>query len=267
VRFGYDGTVFYGWARQPGFPTVEGEIRRWLTPKRGPRSEPVTSLAVASRTDRGVSARANALVLEHHLPGPTLLRALNGIHPSIYFTAATPVASDFRVRRPVRRTYRYFEARPLQNPRRVKDAAARFSGEVDVRSLGRAISQADRVFRTIESVTISKVRGGTRIEVRAPSFVWGMVRKIVAALREIDSGRLSVERLQSALDGSTRLTLPTAEPEPLLLWEVEYPIPWMVHWTGPNRAQAAELARKAARLWAGSRVIDSLVPETRDSGR
>ncbi len=80
---------------------------------------------------------------------------------------------------------------------------------------------------------------GWVIEVRAPSFVWGMVRKIVAALREVDAGRLGLETLSAALGGEGRVALPLAEPEPLVLWDVEYPIAWTVHWTGPNRKQSS----------------------------
>ncbi len=99
------------------------------------------------------------------------------------------------------------------------------------------------------------------IEVRAPSFVWGMVRKIVAALREVDSERLSISRLRDAVEGATRLTLPLAEPEPLVLWEVEYPMAWEHVWTGPNlhQARGLELARTA--LWVRDRVLNAVTME------
>ncbi len=124
VRFGYDGTAFHGWARQPGLRTVEGEIRRGLLRSAAVQSGEALSIEVASRTDRGVSARANALAFRSPLPGATLLRTLNGIDPDIFFTAATLVPEEFRVRRAVRRTYHYFEAIRSQNPA-LRDEAAR----------------------------------------------------------------------------------------------------------------------------------------------
>ncbi|MGI0130359.1 MAG: tRNA pseudouridine synthase A [Thermoplasmata archaeon] len=258
VRFGYDGTAFHGWARQPGQRTVEGEIRRALA--RGPAAgDPARfSLEVASRTDRGVSARANALAVRSPLPGATLLRTLNGIDPDLFFTATTPIPDEFRVRRAKRRTYRYFEATPTRDEARRAEAARLFFGEVDVRSLGRAIPAAVPTRRRVESVVVRTVPGGAEIEVRAPSFVWGMVRKIVAALREVDAGRLSVTRLGAALDGKVRLTLPVAEAEPLVLWEVEYELPWTIFWRGPNRAQRAARTRRAASLWTRAHLIDAL---------
>ena len=105
VRFGYDGTTFHGWARQPGIRTVEGQIllavvRRGIAPSVGS-----AKIGVASRTDRGVSAVGNALTLTSAFPPTALLRALNGIEPDIFFTAATAVPESFRVRSAVRRVY------------------------------------------------------------------------------------------------------------------------------------------------------------------
>lgn len=258
VRFGYDGSAFHGWARQPGLRTVEGEVRSGLLRSGAVPDAGAFSVEVASRTDRGVSARANALAVRSSLPGTTLLRALNGIDPDLFFTAATPVVEGFRVRRAVRRTYRYFETNQSQNPTDRREAAGLFRGNVDVRSFGRSIPTGEPAWRTIESVTVRPRGYGALIEVRAPSFVWGMVRKIVAALREVDTGRLTVPRLRSALEGKLRLALPMAEPEPLVLWEVEYDLPWAIHWRGPNRVQVAASEARQRTLWARSQLLQAL---------
>ena len=258
VRFGYDGSAFYGWARQPGLPTVEGEllrgvVRSGLVPS-GARAE----LEVASRTDRGVSAAANALALTTERSGPIVLRALNGVSPGMFFTAATTVPPDFRVRRAVRRVYRYFEPAAGHDIDRWQSAARLLLGTVDVRSFGRGLPTAVPVWRTVESVSVEPHGEVLVVEVRAPSFVWGMVRKIVAALREVDRGRLSSTRLQAALAGRTRLTLPMAEPERLLLWEVEYPFTWQVHWAGPNRHQARWWGLLHESLKVRTNLLDAL---------
>ena len=253
MRFGYDGASYSGWARQPGRRTIEGEIRRGLVRVGMARS--AAGLEVASRTDRGVSARANALALSSDLSGPELLGRLNRIDPPIFFTAAAAVPASFRVRRAVRRTYRYFEPGGFRSAARVRSAARLFSGTVDVRSLGRGLPGDGPVWRTVESVRVRRVRGGATVEVRAPSFVWGMVRKVVAALREVDAGRLTVARLRGALKGRSRLTLPMAEPEALVLWEVECGIPWTWAWRGPSRGQASRARRLARERWARGEVL------------
>ncbi len=223
-------------------------------------SEADAHLEVASRTDRGVSARANALALRSDLSGPNLLRSLNGLSPELFFTAAVRLADDARVRSAVRRVYRYYEAATAPDLARWRGAARRFVGTVDARSFGRGLGAGAPVWRDVESVTVDPVDGGLQIEVRAPSFVWGMVRKIVAALREHDAGRLPLARLEGALRGRERLTLPLAEPEPLVLYEVEYPFPWTVRWRGPTRHQVRYLDSIRSGLWQRSRVLRDLEP-------
>jgi tRNA pseudouridine38-40 synthase len=260
VRFGYDGSGFYGWARQPGARTVEGVLREGLR-RRG--IAPVggdAGLEVASRTDRGVSARANALTLRSELPVTSLLRRLNAISPELFFTAAAPVPSEFRVRGARRRVYRYFDSRPLLDLDRWERGARLFSGPVDARSFGRGLPAKAPLWRTVESVTGETVAAGRAVEVRAPSFVWGMVRKIVGALREVEQGRLSLSRLEAAISGRERLTLPMAEPEGLVLWDVEYAEPgWAAAWSGPNRQQRARLDRARASLRQRAAVVATLL--------
>jgi tRNA pseudouridine38-40 synthase len=218
-------------------------------------------LDVASRTDRGVSAVGNALVVSSDLSGSALLRSLNGISTSIFFTRAVAVDASFRVRRARRRVYRYFEPMPPAHPDLWADAAGLFRGEIDVRSLGRGLPIDRPAWRTVESVIVTESGSGPRIDVIAPSFVWGMVRKIVGALREIDAGRLVLAQLQHALAGEQRLTLPLAEPEPLVLWEVDLPVEWSHTWDGPTRHQARAWASVRAENRARIQVLDALGEE------
>jgi len=98
------------------------------------------------------------------------------------------------------------------------------------------------------------------IEVRAPSFVWGMVRKIVGALREVDRAHLSLAQLAAAIRGEERLMLPLAEPDGLVLWSVEYPhLRWEALWNGPNRHQTAYYSRVREMLWRHESVVATLL--------
>ncbi len=265
VRFGYDGISFRGWARQPGARTVEGEILRGLARHRQMRAGPGASLEVASRTDRGVHARGNALTLSSELRAPALLRALNGIAPDLFFWGATEVDPAFRVRHAVRRTYRYFEPAGGRDPDRWRAAASRIVGTVDVRSLGRGLGAGGPVWRDIESVRLEPEEEFLVVETRAPSYVWGEVRKIVGALREVDAGRLSPARLSEALEGRVRLPIPLAEPERLVLWDVDHGIAPAYRWEGPNRPQARYWTAERAALRARGRLLDAVTvsdPET-----
>lgn len=258
VQFGYDGAAYYGWARQPGLRTIEGELLRGLVRLKIVSSAEAARLAVASRTDRGVSARANALALSTDMSSQVLLRSLNGISTDLAFLAATPVSEDFGVRRAVRRTYRYFEPGKGRHPERWERAARLFSGMIDVRSFGRGLPAGVPTERFVESVTVTALNEGLMVEIRAPSFVWGMVRKVIAALREYDEGRLTLARLEAATRGQERLTLPLADPEGLVLWDVEMPVPWTLRWDGPNRHQRARMSALADSLWVRSEVLTAL---------
>ncbi|MCI4343633.1 MAG: hypothetical protein L3J92_05925 [Thermoplasmata archaeon] len=215
-----------------------------------------SSLEVASRTDRGVSARANALTVESTFEGPNLLRWLNGIAPDLWFTDATIVPDGFRTRGAVRRVYRYYESNQGRDIERTRAAAQLFIGTVDVRSLARGLTSTSPVLRNVEALELTPRPDGWTIEVRAPAFVWGMVRKIVASLREVDAGRLSLPRLSECLRGERRLTLPMAEPEPLLLWEVQYLQRWSFHWRGPNRRQSEGARERRALIRAQADLYD-----------
>ncbi len=257
VRFGYDGAEFSGWARQPGRRTVEGVIRTGIRPHGLAPSPEAARLEVASRTDRGVSARANALALSSSLDADEVLHRLNALAPDLEFTAAVAVPEEFRVRRALERIYRYFDATGPAGTASVRQACAALHGSIDARTFGRGLPLETPRWLAITSVKESRRGEGRVFEVRAPSFVWGTVRKIVGALREVEAGRLSLPQLKAAAAGRSRLTLPLAEPEGLVLWEVLYPLNWSAFWAGPNRYQAAR--RREARLhrWVAEAVEEA----------
>ena len=55
IDFGYDGTDFYGWSKQPGLRTIQGEFIEAFTTIFG-ESDSDFGLRVAGRTDAGVHA-------------------------------------------------------------------------------------------------------------------------------------------------------------------------------------------------------------------
>jgi tRNA pseudouridine38-40 synthase len=266
VQFGYDGHPFAGWARQPGQRTVEGDLRRGLVRSATVPDIDGARLEVASRTDRGVSARANVLALTSPLPGPALLRALNGIAPEIYFTAAAPVPLSSHPRHARRRWYRYFEPREDHDLARWKEGAQVLTGRIDVRSFGRDLSSRGPVWRSIDEVTVRRSRSWLIIDLRAPSFVWGMVRKIIAALRALDEGTLSVAELSEAVQGRRRLALPLAEPDFLVLWKVDTGRRWTVRAVRPGRRQLAYFGDQQRLVTTRARILPELWPARPDPG-
>jgi tRNA pseudouridine(38-40) synthase len=200
------------------------------------------------------------LLLTSPLSGAALLRALNGVNDEIFFSAARNVPAGFSVRTAKSRWYRYFEPSDGRDLDRWKAAAALFHEYVDVRSFGRDIPSDAPVWRKIDRVTVSKGGEVIRVDLRAPSFVWREVRKIVAALRSYDRGAVAITDLKEAIEGRRRLTLPLAEPERLVLWEVQYDEDWEVraHASEGPYLQAAVMAREAAQVRGA--ILDALWP-------
>jgi tRNA pseudouridine38-40 synthase len=228
-------------------------VRRGIAP-----SAEAARPEVASRTDKGVSARGNALTLSSALPPSALLRALNAIAPDIFFTGLAPVVDSFRVRSAEERWYRYIVPSEGRSLPTWKNGAALFHGPVDVRSFGRGFPGNVPQSRPLRSVEVVSDPPWLRVDVRAASFVWGMVRKIVGALAELDAGRVTLRDLEDAINGRRRLTLPLAEPQALVLWEVRYAMAWTHHWSGPNRHQAALALRIERAARTQLRLIEAL---------
>jgi tRNA pseudouridine38-40 synthase len=262
VEFGYDGAPFDGWARQPGRRTVEGEIREGLRRLRLPGpADP--GLEVASRTDRGVSARANALTLHAELGAAPLLRALNGIAPEVFFSRAAEVPETFRVRSAEYREYRYFlDPGEPHLERWTRGARPLIGHPIDVRSLGRGLPAGSPTWRTIDAIALEQRSGGPGpyLRVRARSFVWGMVRKIVSAVRLRARGELSEPELRAALAGETRLTLPLAEPGPLVLWEVHHEVAWTPAAGPRTRHQTRYWQMEQERASLRLRMLGAMAP-------
>ncbi|MGI0068368.1 MAG: hypothetical protein ACREB9_08195, partial [Thermoplasmata archaeon] len=267
VRFGYDGEGFAGWARQPGRRTVEGTIRDGVERHRLVRNLEDARIEVASRTDAGVSARANAIAIRSELPVASLVRALNGLAPDIYFDAARPLPEEFRVRHALWREYRYFLDGPPPKIRRLRDISTRLPHQLDTRTFGRGIRSRAPVLHEIDILRVRAGRAGSRLQVRAHSFVWGMIRKIVAGMTECAEGRLPLETLLEAVSGRRPLTLPLAAPDPLILWEVRYPGRWTYRTSWRSRDQQSHLADGRRRAATRLRISDALMPDVADDRR
>ncbi|MGI0150416.1 MAG: tRNA pseudouridine synthase A [Thermoplasmata archaeon] len=261
VSFGYDGLPFAGWARQPGLRTVEGEIRAGLV-RCGEASRPEeVNLEVASRTDRGVSARANALLLTSRFGGDALLGVLNAIAPEIFFSGAAEVPDGFRARAARWREYRYFLRPEEPGLRSWPEWLPWFTGSpIDVRSFARGIDREGPTLRSIDAIELTEGIGGAVLRLQASGFLWGMVRKIVSALRATGSGAVAPGALRAALAGRVRLAFPLAPPEPLVLWQVEHGVAWTHRPARWSRRQAGYFAEELARARARSEVLPTLLP-------
>ena len=157
IDLAYDGTGFYGWAKQPEIRTVQGEIERVLhTILRVPEGDPTEPLrlTVAGRTDTGVHAShqvchldVNEDVLKRcvgHMDVPpviALTRRLQRMLPAdIAIRGIAPAPDGFDARfSALERTYVYRIAdRSSEVDPRTRNFVLHIDDELDLKSMNEA---------------------------------------------------------------------------------------------------------------------------------
>jgi tRNA pseudouridine38-40 synthase len=230
----YDGTLFAGWAAQPGRRTIASELERALTTV---LRRPV-ELTVAGRTDTGVHALGQVA----SYPGPPpALSSVNALLPDeIAVLAAEPAPEGFSARRDaVARSYRYrvlarpapspFEhRRALWWPHRVDFPALRACGEALAGTHDfTAFTPTDSYHRRFERDVLAAGwrRDGDLLvfEIEADTFMRHMNRVLVGTMLEVAGGRRTVADFEALLGGRPRSAAgPTAPPHGLYLARVRY---------------------------------------------
>jgi tRNA pseudouridine38-40 synthase len=246
VDIAYDGTLFHGWAAQPGVRTVQQDVETALA--RALRTPEPPSLTVAGRTDAGVHARGQVAHLD--VPGQvwaaatgTALRRLNGVlAPDVRVNAIGQVSGDFDARFSAlwrRYSYRVCDSQECADPLRrhdtlwhrwpvgvdlMNEAAAACLGEHDFAAFCRNREGASTVR---ELLRLEWQRDGTGVitgTVVADAFCHNMVRALAGALLAVGDGRKPVRWVADVLAARVRNpAVAVAPPHPLCLEQVGYP--------------------------------------------
>ena len=217
IKIAYDGRAFYGHQRQPDRRTVEGECLATLRAAKIIRNPKDSFFRSASRTDRGVSAVGNVIAFDTSLAPVAVIGAFNDKARDVWAWAIAEVPGTFHPRHAIGRWYRYFLLEDVLD-RSLAEAGAVFVGTHDFRAFS---SEPGSGLRRIDRVDVSRDAGMMIIDVHAPSFLRGMVRRIVAAMLASARGDISLDDLRRALLGHKR-DFGTVAPEPLVLMDVEY---------------------------------------------
>lgn len=246
LRLSYDGSGFAGFARQPALETVQGRVEHALATVLRRDVETVG----AGRTDAGVHALGQVMSLAALGDEPddrTLQRSLNAlVRPGIVVTGVQRASGDFSARHSaVGREYRYRIVPGPIPPLFLAGKAWWVKGTLDLGAMRRAaevllgehdfksfcVSESAEGKRTCRRLDLVEIGPETQlgehsIVVRfvGNAFLHSMIRIIVGSLVEVGLGRRPADWLEDALAACDRSAAgPTAPPEGLVLWHVEYP--------------------------------------------
>ena len=251
----YDGTDFCGWQRQDGGQsrlssegkrsrTVQGAVEKALEKL---HKKHVT-LTGSGRTDAGVHAAgqtANFYTSISSMEARRFVPALNSLLPhDIRALEAEEVCRDFHARFDARlRTYRYYfitrrnalpwdlryawhlgrYSRQPPDLGRLNEYARLFRGEMDFTAFAVPADKSKSRSRYFSGASFFIEGNRLVFEISANAFLWKMARSIAGTLIRFDEKGLSSASLKEVIKSKDRtLTGPTAPPEGLFLWKVDY---------------------------------------------
>jgi tRNA pseudouridine38-40 synthase len=196
VKLAYDGTRFFGSQIQSDRPTIEGELRKYFYAR------------LVSRTDRWVSALGNVAFVDEDI----LLRQYSFEDIWLYAKAK-------RWKKPFKKRYVYFLLNGGDSDL-VQDACRTLSGTHDFFNF----CKRDRTKEVdyTKTITIRPVWGECMwLEVTGESFLWQMIRRLVAAITLVGTEKMTIEELKTYLTQKKDKKIPPAPPEYLLLVDIE----------------------------------------------
>lgn len=236
----YDGTKFHGWQSQPNVRTVQGVVEHALSTV---ANEKISTIC-AGRTDGGVHAASQVIHFESHakrLEDAWVLGSNCYLPSDVKVQWAHIVEEDFHARfSALSRTYQYWiycsRVRPVMlrsylthEERRfdlalMEQVAQQLVGEHDFSAFCASECQAKTPIRTVENVSIFQQGPLISFTITANAFLHHMVRKIVAVLLEISSGRRPIswmDELMANRQSANQIVM--APPQGLCLVAVRYP--------------------------------------------
>ncbi len=266
IDFGYDGTDFAGFAKQPGFRTVQSELVKALEVIFGKSSKDF-GMRVAGRTDAGVHAQHQVVHIDLSASqikrigrNPDVASRVNTALPEdirVFSFEKAPAGFDARYSASFRRyRFRIADKSSFVDPLQIRyvlrlkvdldiglmrSAAKKMVGVHDFGAFCKARAGASTV-RRIRYIKIKRnPKDGNivEIELKGDAFCHNMVRALTGALVAVARGRATVSDVSDRLKSANRAgSFKVLGPRGLSLIEVGY----------PRDELLAEQAEKARRL-------------------
>ena len=219
LKVAYIGTDYHGFARQPNFKTVEGELIKALKEAGLIEKLKDSGYSIAGRTDRGVHALGN--VISFRTPEKIVINQINDYLPNnIRILAQASVHFGFKPRYAKTRHYRYVIVNYDLDISQMKKASKLFQGSHDFSNFSKRSER--NPIRTIDKIEVSKIEDIIIIDVIGESFLWNMVRKIASVLFSIGNHEISIETIDKSFDPSFTLAVAPLQPEGLILMDTYY---------------------------------------------
>ncbi|MEM2877935.1 MAG: tRNA pseudouridine(38-40) synthase TruA [Candidatus Hadarchaeales archaeon] len=221
MRLAYDGAGYFGYVRQPEKNTVESVFLRALGECAGvdPRS---CRYAVATRTDRGVSALGQTVAVD--LKREITEMELNSRLPEdVVVLSVIDVRDEFNPRfNAVEKHYRYVHRIPpdfdVQEARKV---AGIFEGRHDFAAFCRREPGRSTVSE-VKRVMVRRTGSLLVMDFFSRSFLWQQVRRMSGAIIGAGCGRAGEGTVRDLLENPEGKGFPPADPEGLFLVDIRY---------------------------------------------
>jgi tRNA pseudouridine38-40 synthase len=235
----YDGTDFFGWQVQRGKRTVQAEVAKAVQRVTGER----VTIYGAGRTDAGVHAEGQVahLHVRTRIGCDRFVHALNanlppdvavlrvdepppGFHAQFHATGKTYRYRVLRrsVRSALRRHRAYLFRAPLDLDR-MREAAARLTGDHDFRAFCTEARTRGRTERRVHRLDVRAAGDEIRFEVDGSGFLYNMVRTLVGTLLWVGIGKLTPDDVTAILASRDRRRAgPVVPAQGLTLMEVRY---------------------------------------------
>lgn len=221
LTIAYDGSAFSGWAKQPGFRTVQQVLEEGIAQI---LSGTPVELTVAGRTDTGVHALGQVASFElDREPPDRLTGRINAVMPrDLSVLACEEVPDGFDARRwATSRRYRYRlltsrhrtpfeEGRALWWPQKLDRAAldacaVALMGKHDFTAFTPTQTEHVRFTRNVLSADwVEECEAILVFDITADAFMRSMIRVLVGTMLEVGTGKRSVADFKALLEGAPR---------------------------------------------------------------
>lgn len=238
----YDGTAYAGWQVQPGQVTVQHVLQEAFADL----CRESVIVHGSGRTDAGVHAAGQVIHVDtgFSLPAVAFVRALNVRLPrDVRVLDAARVADTFHARKSATsKEYRYFIYQGEIMLPHLRLYRAHVHKPLDVDAMRQALEilvgthdfaafsanpdrEVETTVRTIFGASLQVEGPEIMLSLRGDGFLYKMVRSIAGWLIRVGRGEVAAAGTQAVLDSCLRTAaVPTAAPEGLFLWCVEYEV-------------------------------------------